>query len=102
MNTYFSGNKIDVQATLYLNGVAVSLAGKTVTANLVSDRYREKASGTSAVVCTQPGAAGVVVASFPSVQTGSIKEGFYFVEFTTDDGPYTHQGELVQILKGVS
>jgi hypothetical protein len=102
MNTYYSGNKIDIQATLLFNKAPLPLSGKVVTANLVTDKYRERASGTSPVVCTQPGDPGVVIASFPSYQTVSIVEGLYYIEFTTDDGPYTHEGELIRILKGVA
>jgi hypothetical protein len=101
-NIYYTGQRIAVQATLKLNGVALPIADRTITARLV-DLYRQGlATGTAAVTCTKPGDTGVVLATWPSTDTALIAPGIYTVEFSTDDGPYTHEGAEIDIRLGIA
>jgi hypothetical protein len=101
-NIYYTGQRVAIQATLKLNGAAIDVSGRTITARLV-DQYRQgRATGTTAVECTKPGDVGVVLATWPSDETALIAPGIYTVEFSTDDGPYTHEGAEIDIRLGVA
>jgi hypothetical protein len=104
MNSYYSGYAIQVDATLLVNGVALTdaqLAGLTVTAALVKWDRSGLAQGTASVTCSKPGN-GVVRASWTNAQTAAIAQGQYLVEFRTSDGPYCHEGIPIQILTGIT
>ena len=101
MNVYYTGNRIGIEATLILNGAALPLDGLTVTARLVNRTRTGQAAGTAVVTCTKPGAVGKVKAEWPPADTGSIVPGIYTVEYSTNDGPYTHEGVEIEIRQGV-
>jgi hypothetical protein len=101
MNVYHTGNEIGIEATLQLNGAALPVTALTVTARLVNRTRTGLAAGTAAVTCTKPGDVGKVKAVWLSTQTGSIVPGTYTVEFSTNDGPYTHEGVEIEIRQGV-
>ena len=98
---YYTGNQIGITATLKLNGAALPLDGLSVTARLVDRTRSGLAIGTAAVTCTKPGPVGQVKAVWISNQTGDIVPGTYTVEFSTNDGPYTHEGVEIEIRQGV-
>lgn len=59
------------------------------------------APGSTVVTCTKPGGTKVR-ATWSDAQTAAITPGFYLVEFRTDDGPYCHEGERVELRVGVA
>jgi hypothetical protein len=96
MNTYSTGEKVEIENTLMVNGVAINVSSLTITAIMVG-----KAGPVSTrVTCTKPGATGKVLATWPAAESSTWMPGRYAVEFWTTDGPFCHRMPEVVIVKG--
>jgi hypothetical protein len=101
MNVYFTGFAAQIDADLTVNGAIINPAALGVTAALVMLDRSGLAPGSTVVTCTKPGGTKVR-ATWSDAQTAAITPGFYLVEFRTDDGPYCHEGERVELRVGVA
>lgn len=81
MNSYATGDDIDLLLALKLNGVPDTIAGGTFKAALVQDGQRKLAFGTAPVTAILVDAvAATVAALFPASMTIRIAPGRYQVE----------------------
>jgi hypothetical protein len=96
--TYYTGEKIEIDATLQVDGVAIPVAGLTVSAVLVAPSGRKSSRAT----CTKPGATGVVRATWEAAESATWTPGAYVLQFWTADGPYCYELPVVVIAKGWS
>lgn len=100
MNTYVTGEQVEVEATLAANGVAIDVSALTVTAVLVSRDRRNLIS--SRVTCTKPGGTGKVLATWPASESIGWTLGRYLVQFWVSGAPYCHESPEIDIIQGWS
>ena len=97
MYTYYTGEKIEVTATLSLNGTAVDVSADTVTAILVGPT---KQAASSRVTCTKPGPTGRVTAAWQAAESAGFPPGRYSVQYWASSGPYCYPMPEIEILAG--
>jgi hypothetical protein len=101
MNLYHTGFAMAVDADLLVNGAIIDPAALAVTAALVKLDRSGLAPGSTVVTCTKPGGT-TVRATWSAGQTALITPGRYLIEYRTDDGPYCHEGSVIELLAGVA
>jgi hypothetical protein len=101
VNVYHTGFAMVVDADLLLNGTAINPAALTVSAALVQLDRSGLAVGSTVVTCTKPSGTKVR-ATWSAVQTAAMTPGRYLIEFRTTDGPYCHEGSVIELLAGVA
>jgi hypothetical protein len=103
MNIYHTGFAMAVDADLLVNGIAIDphVPDIAVTAALVKLDRSGLAPGSNVVACTKPGGT-TVRASWSALQTAAMTPGRYLIEYRTDDGPYCHEGSVIELLAGVA
>lgn len=97
MNTYHTGELIEIEGTLAVAGSPIDVSAQTVTAILV---HKDRGASSTRVTCTKPGAKGKVLATWPASESSGWALGRYSVQFWTSTGPYCHVMPEIEIAKG--
>jgi hypothetical protein len=103
MNLYYTGFAMAVDADLLVNGERIdpNVPDIAVTAALVKLDRSGLAPGSAVVTCTKPGGT-TVRATWSALETAAMTPGRYLIEYRTDDGPYCHEGSVIELIQGVA
>ncbi len=99
---YHAGSRIDLHATLLQYNPATKLDEPwnivgTVTAGLIRLVNPPVLADAGVVTCTPSGPTGEVDVTWSSTATTGLPVGLYRVEFRAADGPWTHEGGIIEI-----